>query len=120
MLQSLTATHLHRMMTTGRTKPGLFGCVDEVGTSAGDYIVKLNGSMETKTRGPAGELLAAHLARHFSILGPAPASITVHPDLITWLAKSVPDIAATIRASGGPNFGSRFLTDVSTWPVGRP
>jgi hypothetical protein len=120
MLQSLTATHLHRMMASGRTKPGLFGCVDEAGASAGDYVVKLVGSMDTRARGPGSEFLASRLARHFCMLSPDPASVNVHPDLMKWLAKNMPDIGPTIGSSSGPNFGSRFLTDVSIWPVARP
>jgi hypothetical protein len=120
MLQSLTATHLHRMMASGRTKPGLFGCVNEAGVPSGDYVVKLVGSMDTRVRGPASELLASRLARHFGILGPDPAAVTLHPDLMKWLAINVPEIGVAIGASSGPNFGSRLLTDVSIWPVARP
>src|ERR1039457_4815672 len=113
MLPLLTATHLHRMMTSGRSRPGLFGCVDAAGAPAGDYVVKLIGSMDDKTRGPASELLASRLAQHLGLLCPDPAAIAVHPDLIMWLSQNLPGVGATINASSGPNFGSRLLTDVS-------
>ena len=120
MLQSLTAVHLHRMMTSGRTKPALFGCVDAAGTPAGDYVVKLVGAMDTKERGPASELIASRLARHFGILSPEPAAVIVQPDLIKWLAGNEPASRKSINSSSGLNFGTRLLTDVSVWPVARP
>jgi len=108
------------MMTSGRTRPALFGCVDAAGAPAGDYVVKLVGSMDDRTRGPASELLASRLAHHLGLLCPDPAAVTVHPDLMNWLSQKRPEIRATMNGSSGPNFGSRLLTDVSIWPVARP
>jgi hypothetical protein len=75
--------------------------------------------MDTKDRGPASELIASCLAGHFGIRRPEPAAVRLHPDLIVWLAKQRPDLAAAVRSSPGLNFGTRLLLDVATWPVGR-
>jgi hypothetical protein len=118
MLQSVTAVHLHRMMTSGRTRPALFGCNGDTGIYAGDFVVKLVASMDTKDRGPANELIASRLAGHFGILHPEAAAVTVAAELTKWLVEQNHEISRTIGS--GPNFGSRLLTDVSVWPPGRP
>jgi len=115
----VTAVHCHRFLRSGRNHPALFGCIDADGNSAGDYVVKLRGAMDTKLRGPASELIASLLAGHFGVLRPKPAAVRVHPDLTTWLAAHYPEHAAAIRDSTGLNFGTELLTDVATWPRGR-
>jgi hypothetical protein len=65
LVLTLTATVLHKAMTSGRNRPLLFGCVDHEGATAGDYVVKLSGSMDTRDRGPASEVIASYLADHF-------------------------------------------------------
>jgi HipA-like kinase len=115
----LTAIVLHKMLTSGRNRPAVFGCVDQDGNPAGEFVVKLSGAMETRDRGPASELIASFLAGHFGILRPEPAAVELHPDLLVWLSKQKPELAQVLRRSAGANFGSAFLTDVSNWPVGK-
>jgi hypothetical protein len=50
---------------------------------------------------------------------PVPAAVKLHPDLMLWLSNQKPELAQVLRASGGLNFGSKLLTDVSIWPVGK-
>jgi len=107
------------MMSSGRNKPAIFGCVDREGKRAGDYVVKLSGAMETRMRGPASELIASSLARHLGILRPDPAAVRLHPDLVKWLTVQRQDLAHVLDKSTGLNFGTRLLTDVAIWPVGR-
>lgn len=119
LVLTLTATVLHKTLSSGRNRPVVFGCVDGDGKPAGDYVVKLSGAMDTRNRGPASELVASFLAEHFHILRPDPAAVELDTDFIAWLSKQKPELAKTLKASAGPNFGSKFLTDVSTWPVGK-
>jgi hypothetical protein len=120
MLPSLTAVHLHRFMSSGRNHPALFGCVDPSGAPAGDYVVKLVGSMDMRERGAAFEFMASRLAVHFGIKTPEPAQITIDSELATWLSGNNPDLRRILDRSAGPNFGTRLLTDASLWPIGRP
>jgi hypothetical protein len=105
------------MMTSGRTKPALFGCNAKTGAWAGDFVVKLVGSMDARERGPSSEFISSRLARHFGILHPEPAAVTVAAELAAWLSAKNHEIASSIVST--PNFGSRLLTDASLWPVGR-
>jgi hypothetical protein len=120
MLPSLTVVHLHRFMSSGRNHPALFGCVDPSGAPAGDYVVKLVGSMDMRERGAAFEFMASRLAVHFGIKTPEPAQITIDSELATWLSGNNPDLRRILDRSAGPNFGTRLLTDASLWPIGRP
>src|SRR5437016_2137936 len=119
MVGRVTAVHLHRFLSSGRTRPAVFGCIDADGNIAGDYVVKLCAAMDTRTRGAASELIASLLAGHFGILRPDPALDRLHPDLVNWLASRRPDVANLVRASTGLNFGTKLLMDVATWPRGR-
>lgn len=119
MLLTLTAVYLHKFVESGRNRPGIFGCVDDHGQNAGDYVVKLAGAMDTRERGPSSELIASHLAAHLGLLRPEPAAVMLHPDLIGWLSVQKPDLARILRASSGLNFGTKLLTDGALWPIGR-
>lgn len=39
MVECLTAVRFYRFATSGRNKPGMYGCVDANGDPAGDYVV---------------------------------------------------------------------------------
>ena len=119
MLLTLTAVLLHKFVESGRSRPGIFGCIDDHGQNAGDYVVKLAGAMDTRERGPSSELIASNLAAHLGILRPEPAAVRLHPGLIGWLSTKKADLAGVVRASGGLNFGTKLLTDGALWPVGR-
>lgn len=120
MLPRLTAVHLHRFLSSGRSKPAIFGCVDGNGNPAGDYVVKLCGAMDIGTRAAANELIASLLAEHLGLLRPEPAIVQIHRDLVSWLSMRRPEVARVILGSTGLNFASKHLTDVATWPTGRP
>ena len=109
-----------RLLTSGRTVPGLFGCEDESGRNVGEYVVKLSGCMETGTTGLMLELIGSKLASHFGVLTPEPAIIEVSKSLVTAISRTNPQLAPHISKGEGLNFGTKHLTNVSTWPVGQP
>jgi hypothetical protein len=113
MPSRLTAVHLHRFLSSGRSKPAIFGCIDAEGKPAGDYVVKLCGAMDTGTRAAANELIASLLAEHFGLFRPEPAIVQLHPELVVWLAAQKPEIAGLIRRSTGLNFATKLLTSTS-------
>lgn len=115
----LIATHLHRELKSGRTKPLLLGCTDTKGNAAGDFVVKLSGAMDTRDRGPACEVIAVYLANFFGISHAEPAAVTIHPDLAAWLSNRRSELKGVLKSSPGPNFGTRLLTDVTIWPTGQ-
>lgn len=119
MLPELTAVHLHRQLTSGRSRPAVFGCVDKHGDPAGDYVVKLSASMDLGETAAANEALGSFLANWFHIQHPEPASIRIAPDLVSWLVRQNSALGAQLKASPGFNFGTRVLTNVTTWPKGK-
>jgi hypothetical protein len=120
MLPRLTAVHLHRFLSSGRSRPAVFGCVDHSGNPAGDYVLKLSAAMDTGTKAAANEIIASLLAERLGLLRPEPAMVQIHPDLIPWLSARRPEVARVIQSSAGLNFASKFLTDAAIWPIGRP
>ena len=117
MIRTLTATHLHRFMNSGRTHPMLCGCEDEAGGWAGDYVVKLRGSMERGDARALCELIGAILAREFGLSAPEPALVLIEEQFAEQVAAFVPLHATRVRKSAGLNFGCLLLTDVMGWPV---
>lgn len=118
MIKQLTAVTLHRFLNSGRNEPALFACLDEQGQPAGDYVVKLAGN--TTQQQLAHELIGSLLADHFHLLHPAPAIVQIHPELISWLQRSLPHKSAVLATSKALNFGCEYLTDTPTWPIGNP
>jgi hypothetical protein len=45
MITKLVASQFVRFMTTGRTFPALLGCENGSGATAGEFVVKLRGTM---------------------------------------------------------------------------
>jgi hypothetical protein len=115
MIRNLTAVQFTRFMTSGRTSPALCGCEDELGAAAGEYVVKLRGSVQP--RGLLNELLGSKLAVHFGISSPVPALITLEPAMAERIASKDASKADMVRGSVGLNFGSEELIGFSTWPV---
>jgi hypothetical protein len=115
MIQTLTAVQFTRFMTSGRTSPALCGCEDEFGASAGEYVIKLRGSVHE--RGLLCELLGAKLADHFELASPAPALVVLEPSLTELIANTDESKANIVRESAGLNFGTQLLIGFSTWPV---
>jgi hypothetical protein len=77
-------------MRTGRTTPAIFGCEDQSGTSAGEYVVKLRGGPDTGDAGLVRELIASKLAAHFGIASPEPAVVEIEKDLAELVASTQP------------------------------
>jgi len=117
MVQHLTAVQFTRFMASGRTSPSLIRCEDEFGAAAGDYVVKLRGSVQQT--GLLRELLGSRLASHFSLSAPEPAFVTLEQSLVSLIANSDQAKAAIVNASVGLNFGSKAAIGYSTWPVDR-
>jgi hypothetical protein len=65
MIRKLVAIQFVRFMTAGRTFPALLGCEDESGTTVGEYVVKLRGTVGEP--GLMKELFASRLARLFRL-----------------------------------------------------
>jgi hypothetical protein len=73
MIRKLVAIQFVRFMTAGRTFPALLGCEDESGTTVGEYVVKLRGTvgepglMKDSSR-PGSQAISAwpHLCRRWS------------------------------------------------------
>jgi hypothetical protein len=119
MVSRVFATQFIRLMTVGRTAPLLCGCEDQNENHAGEYVVKLGGSMDRGVSGLIAELLGSRLASHFGILVPEPAIVHVSQEFAALVAKKNPEKAVAILASVGLNFGSRLIHPVTVWPVNR-
>jgi hypothetical protein len=117
MIQRLTAVQFTRFMDSGRTSPALFNCEDQSGTAAGEYIVKLRGSIQQT--GLLRELLGSRLASHFGLTVPEPALVTLDQELAGPIASFNQAKAKIINGSIGLNFGSRVVIGFSTWPIDR-
>ena len=122
MIPRLTAVRFDRFMGSGRTSPVLCACEDSLGNPVGDLVLKLRGGMEDGITGSLCELLASRLASYFGMAVPAPAIVTIEEEF----AKLVASLDSTgtdstkinrMRNSVGPNFGSRLIAGVNTWPV---
>lgn len=119
MLPTAAATVFHRFMATGRTSPALFGCTHTDCDEESDYVVKLKGGSHLNTPGLVCEAVAAKLAGYFGILHPAEALIELSMDLANLIAMQEPEKASLITNSTGMNFGTKALSNLITWPVGR-
>jgi len=120
-LPHLVAATYHRKMGSGRTKPALFGCEDEQGDPAGEFVVKFKGGLEAGVKGLTCELLSSLIADHLGIPSPAPALIKVDVAIADLIPRSDADVGEVIRKSAGLNFGSRVLVGgFRTWPVDKP
>jgi hypothetical protein len=95
----------------------LCGCEDEAGEPAGDYVVKLRGSMERGDAGGLCELGGSLLAREFGLSVPEPALVVIESDFADQVAAVAPARAAEMKKSIGLNFGCLLLTDAMGWPV---
>lgn len=119
MLQRLIAAQFVRVMESGRTGPILCACTDQNGALAGEFVIKLLQRMGIGVAGLLHEFLGSRLASHFGILVPEPVGVTIEPEFAMALADRNPELAASVQASIGLNFGSKVLYPVSTWPVNR-
>jgi hypothetical protein len=107
-------------MSSGRTSPALFGCQTTKGEPAGEYVVKLSGNMDLGHAGLLFELLGSLLAAHFQIMHPDPAFVELSTEMAQLIGDRYPEHRRKMLTSVGLNFGTKHLTDVSIWPIGRP
>ncbi len=117
MVPIVTATQFQRFMSSGRTEPAIFGCEDEAGAWAGEFVVKLRGGLETGESGLLRELMATKLASYFGLASPEPALVHLEQAVAELVTKVEPSHAARLRASVGLNFGTKVVLGFSTWPV---
>lgn len=105
-------------MTSGRTKPAVFLCEDLDGNSAGEFVVKLRGGIDSGVVGLTCELLSSLLAEKLGIRTPNPAIVEIDPAIGALLGARDSEMARIIRNSGGLNFGSEVLVGgYSVWPI---
>ncbi len=107
-------------MDSGRSFPALCGCADQLGASAGEYVVKLRGTVDNREAGLVNEFLAVKLAAHFGLTTPEPALIDLNQLLADLISDKFPALRGALQLSVGLNFGTKHLTGVSTWPVDKP
>lgn len=85
-------------------------------------MVKLRGGME-RPDAPVCELCASILAEHLGLRVPSSALVMIDEELAEVVAEAESarsdSNAHIIRASIGWNFGSQFVTNLTTWPVDR-
>jgi hypothetical protein len=117
MIQHLTAVQFTRFMTSGRTTPALFSCEDESGAAAGEFVIKLRGSV--LQAGSLKELIGSRLASHFDLPVPQPAVIMLEQALADLIIATDQSKSAIIEESVGLNFGSKEVIGFSTWLVDR-
>ncbi len=122
MIPRLIAAHLHGFTKSGRTSPAVIGCEDDAGGSVGDFVLKLRGGLDRGETGLLCELLASRLATYFGLSVPDPVLVIIDRDFVELVASREatgpePIRAERIRKSLGLNFGTRFLVDLSPWPV---
>jgi hypothetical protein len=119
-VQRLTASAYLRRMTSGRTNPAIFLCEDENGNSAGEYVVKFKAGTEAGVTGLCCELIASLLAGELGLARPTPAIVEIDPRIGDLVSSQDAPVAASIKKSGGPNFGSKVLSGgYNTWPANK-
>jgi len=105
-------------MRSGRTKPAVFLCEDLDGNSAGEFVVKLRGGIDSGVVGLTCELLSSLLTEKLGIRTPNPAIVEIDPAIGALLSAGDTEMARLIRNSGGLNFGSEVLVGgYSVWPI---
>lgn len=117
-LASTRAVEFVEMLQSGRNRPGIFRCENADGASAGDYVVKLKGSLQADTSAFAFEGLGSALAQRLGINTPTASVVAIDEELAQAVDVSAPEIAGVIRRSIGANFGSEFLTGFRTFAIG--
>lgn len=99
--------------------PILCGCSGGDGKPVGEYVVKLLGNRGNGVSGALLELVGSRLASHFGILVPEPASVEIDNTFAEAIVEVSPSLSNSVRDSIGINFGSRLISPMSTWLVGR-
>lgn len=96
-------------------------CEDSNGESAGEFVIKFRGGIETGAAGLACEVLASVLADELGLATAAPAIVEIDDKTAGLIQKIAPALATVVGNSVGLNFGSEVLqSGFSSWPVGKP
>jgi hypothetical protein len=106
-------------MTNGRTSPVLLSCEDSHDGQQ-DFVVKLNGGMDSRTSGAVREVVGSSLASLLQIKCPEPALVYISEGMANVICELEPSKAPQIRGSVGWNFATRLMRNFSIWPVDRP
>jgi hypothetical protein len=120
VISQVTATTFHRFLGNGRTSPAVFTCEGPDLSAPDQFVVKLRGGLEQRERGLSYELYGSLLATYFGIQCPRPAVVLLERDLAEAIVEELagdPHRAQIVRDSIGLNFGSRFLVNLTVWPV---
>lgn len=92
-------------------------CEDETGGDAGDYVVKLRGSMDHGDSGSLCELVGSLLATEFGLLVPEPALVIIDEPFAAQVSAIELARSRDITRSVGLNFGCNLMKGVTAWPV---
>ena len=103
----VTAVHFLKQLESGRTRPCVFHCENEGGSSAGEFVVKLRANQSTGDGAAMFELVGSLLAQQLGIRVPRPAVVDISPDLAPGIVQH--DVRTSVENSAGLNFGSKFL-----------
>jgi hypothetical protein len=112
----LTATQFIKPMSTGRNRPLLLGCENEVAEPF-EVVAKFRGK-EMDEKAQIAELLTAQLADDLGLQVPQAAAVDVPVGFDAIIAEK--GLSAMVKSSPGLNFGSVHLgAGFTTWPPGR-
>lgn len=112
----LTAMQFIKPMSTGRTRPLLLGCENNVGDTF-EIVVKFRGR-EMGEKSQIAELITARLADDLGLRVPQVAIVNVPVGFETTFPEK--DLMKLVKGSPGLNFGSVHLgPGFTTWPPGR-
>lgn len=112
---TLEARAFQYALSSGRTKPCVFECVDPEGGNAGEYVVKFRSQVNNNAVGLLCELVASCLAKRLGLRVPDPAVVSISHKA----AQAIPnrEVREVAEQSIGTNFGSRFCSGgYTTWP----
>ena len=110
----------NRTLNSRRTRPPILACEDANGESAGEFVIKFRGGIETGVAGLACEVVASVLADELGLATPAPAIVEIDHKTAALIQKIAPTFATVVGNSVGLNFGSEILqSGFSSWPVGK-
>jgi hypothetical protein len=119
-IKQLLASTFSRPLTSGRTRPAILACEDSNGESAGEFVIKFRGGIDTGVAGLACELLASVLADELGLSTPAPAVVEIDQNTAALIQKIAPALGTIVGNSVGLNFASEVLqSGFSSWPVGK-
>lgn len=118
MIQIYTPKRVDRFITSGRTRPLVCSCTNELDEEVVEFVVKLFGNNEQAEKSAGIEFICSMLASHFEIETPDAAIINITKEFADLQKYSKVEGSQTIGKSIGLNFGSSFLTGYNIPPQG--